>query len=409
MQYNVAGHSAETKRSLVWDRVRTSELRYPLFAFLLSRLIVFFGGYLAAVAIPGVEGDGLYHVMPDNLFFDIWARWDSAFYMRIVEQGYSFSPGEMGPAAFFPLYPLLTKGMAALTGNILIAGVLVSHLALLGALIFLYKLTKLEFGTHAAQRAVIYIAAFPTAFFFSAFYTESLFLFTTVGAFYFARKRAWAWATLFALLAGATRIVGLAAWGVVGLEWMRSHGWTLSTMLRKSAWQGLWRGLRSDFMSLALILTAPFGFLSHSFFLYRQFGDPLAFWSVQSAWGREDRGFVAVILGDVIPLLQQDFGSGTIWWHVIIDLSAFFFALACIVILWRRLGEGYAIYTLLNILIPANSGSQSLSRYVLVLFPVFMLLALWGKRDTVDRTVTFLFCTLLGILTAAFVNWVFVA
>jgi hypothetical protein len=76
---------------------------------------------------------------------------------------------------------------------------------------------------------------------------------------------------------------------------------------------------------------------------------------------------------------------------------------------WRRLGAGYALYTLLAVLIPATSGSQSILRYALVCFPVFMVLGIWGKHALFDRTYTIISAVLLGVFVVASVNWIFVA
>jgi hypothetical protein len=220
----------------------------PLLAFIITRVIVFFSGYLAEIAIPGVTASGLYHVNPNNVFLDIWARWDSGFYLRVAEQGYWFQPGQQSGVAFFPLYPLLINVLKPIFGSYLAAGVIVSNSLFLGALIFLYNLTELEFGESAASRTVFYIAAFPTAFFFSAVYTESTFLFFSVATLYFARKRLWAWTMLFGLLCSASRIVGVVMWGAVMLEWLKAHGWLLSRIHTRQAWLNLWKGIRQDWL-----------------------------------------------------------------------------------------------------------------------------------------------------------------
>ncbi len=400
--------SAETPNTIL-SRLRDASFIHPLFAFLITRTIVLLGGYLGEIAIPGITGEGLYHVAPNNVFLDIWARWDSGFYLEIVNEGYKFIPDQISSVAFFPLYPLLVKLTSLITGNVLFASIIVSNLSLLGGLIFLYKLAELEFDADTAQRTVYYIAAFPTAFFFSAVYTESTYLLVSVAAVYFARRKLWAWATLFALLTSVTRIIGLGIWGIVGLEWLRTHGWTLTTIYRADAWRNLWQGLRTDWHNLAIILTAPLGLLTHMRFLNKTFGDPIAFWTIQSAWEREDLGFIRIIARDLTPVFSQNFGTGDIWWHVILDLSAFFFAFIAAFFIWRRLGAGYAIYTLLGILLPANSGSGSISRYILVLFPLFLMLGYWGKNRQLHNALIVGFSCLLGILTTIFVNWIFVA
>lgn len=381
----------------------------PLFAFLITRFIVFISAYLAEIAIPGVTGDGLYHVDASNVFLDVWARWDSGFYLRIVTDGYYFMPGTQSSVAFFPVYPLIVSFLTPVAGSPLAAGVLVSNLCFLGALMFLYRLTELEFDAGAASRAVFYIAAFPTAFFFTAVYTESTFLLFVIGTMYFARKRLWVWAMVFGIIASASRIVGVIMFGVVGLEWLRSHGWTLFTLYKREAWSNLVTGIRRDWFHLLIICLIPLGLLSYMVFLKVQFNDPVAFSTTQSAWGREMLGPLAIVWRDLAGLLGGNFLTGDIWYHVLIDLSAFFAVLAISIVVWRRLGESYALYSLISIIIPAWSGTGSLSRYALVIFPMFMLLGAWGRFQWLDRLLLISFSVLLGMLTTVFVNWVFVA
>jgi hypothetical protein len=383
-------------------------LTRPLLAFLITRLIIFFAAYIAEIGIPGMAGDGLYHVDPNNIWLDVWARWDSAFYIRIVDEGYWFVPGQQSSVAFFPLYPLLISFLSPFLGT-LMSAVLVSNTLLLGALIFLYKLTEFEFDAATAARTVFYIAAFPTAFFFTAVYTESTFLFFTVSTMYFARTRQWGWAGVFGLLCASSRIVGVVIWGVVGLEWLRAHGWTLGTIHTKQAWQNLIRALKTDWINLLLICVIPLGLISYVLFLNREFGDPFAFWTTQSAWGREMLGPIAIILRDLGALFTSNWLTGDIWWHVILDLGAYFAVMGISITIWRRLGASYALYGLISIIIPSMSGSGSLSRYALVVFPMFMMLGYWGSRQWLDRALIIMFSVLLGVLTTMFVNWIFVA
>jgi len=383
-------------------------LTRPLLAFLVTRFIIFAGAYFAEIGIPGVTGEGFYHVNPNNIWLDVWARWDSAFYIRIVEEGYWFTPGQQSSVAFFPLYPLLVSIFAPLIGT-LAAGVLVSNAFLLGALIFIYKLTEFEFDSDSAGRAVFYVAAFPTAFFFSAVYTESTFLFFTVSTMYFARKRMWAWAAFFGVLCASSRIVGMVIWGVVGLEWLLMHGWTLTTIHKREAWTNLLHALRTDWANLAIICLIPLGLLSYMVFLNNQFNDPIAFSTTQSAWGREMLGPWTIVWRDLRALFSGNFLTGDIWWHVILDLTAYFAVLSISIAIWRRLGASYALYCIISILIPSASGTGSLSRYALVIFPVFMMLGYWGRIPWLDRSLTIVFSVMLGVLTTLFVNWVFVA
>lgn len=409
---NLRPHTIQEKGVQIFSALNDPKnywITRPLLAFLITRIIVFVGAYLAEIAIPNISGEAFYHVNPGNVWLDVWARWDSAFYLRIVESGYWFVPGEQSAVAFFPLYPLLVSMIEPITGH-LFAGVIVSNTLLLGALIFLYQLAQFEFKDSAvASRAVFYIAAFPTAFFFSAVYTESTFLFFTVATMFFARKRLWAWAMLFGFLCASSRIVGIVMWGVVGLEWMESHGWTLGTIYKPQAWRNLFAGIRKDWLNLALICVIPLGLISYMVFLKVQFNDPVAFSTTQSAWGREMLGPFIIVSRDLAGLAGGNFFTGDIWWHVILDLSAYFAVLFIAVAIWRRLGASYALFCIISIVIPSFSGTGSLSRYAVVLFPVFMMLGYWGRHQWLDRMIMVVSCTLLGILTTLFVNWVFVA
>lgn len=384
-------------------------LLVPLGAFIVTRIIVFLAAYLTEIAIPSITGDGLYHVDPNNVFLDVWARWDSGFYLSIINTGYEFVIGQQSNVAFFPLYPLLVDLLSSVTGNVLLSAVLVSNVCLLGALIFLYKLTELEFDKDTAGRTVFYIGAFPTAFFFSAVYTESTFLLFSVGALYFARKGEWGWAAVMGMLCSMSRIVGVLSFGVIGLEWLKYHGWTFSTIHQPSAWRNMLEGIKKDWGNLLVIFIVPLGLISYMIFLNVQFNDPIAFSTVQSAWGREQIGPIAVLMRDVRLLLSGNFLQGQIWYHIGLDLIPAIAVLLSLVWMWRRLGESYAILSALSILIPLNSGSQSLSRYVLVVFPFFMLLGYLGKHKLIDRTLMILFSVFLGIFTGLFVNWIFIA
>ena len=105
--------------------------------------------------------------------------------------------------AFFPLYPLLIRFVGALAGNHFIAGLLISNACFFFGLLFLYKLLEHEYDRSVARRAIFYVSIFPTAVFFSAVYTESLFFMLTVASFYYMRERRWWLAGCDRLLRGA--------------------------------------------------------------------------------------------------------------------------------------------------------------------------------------------------------------
>ena len=377
----------------------------PLGVFVLSRLLLFGVAAASVLVLPRLVGLP-YGTGASHNLLALWARWDSGTYLRIAEHGYSFIPGLQSSVAFFPVYPLLIRLMSMITGDVLVAGWLVSNLALLGGLVLLYRLTEEETGdAQVAARTITYLAFFPTSFFLNAVYTESVFLLLLVGTFYFARRREWGWSAALGVLCAAARPVGVLVWGVVGLEWLASHGWTLATSLRRAAWVGMGHGLHSDWRSLLTNNVIPLGLVSYMGFLGRQFEDPLAFWTTQASWGRSLRNPLAVLLEAGQRVTS---GSGVAYQDAL-NVLALVGGLALLVGIWRRFGESYAVYSGLALVVPAVSGLGSMIRYMLVVFPCFMLLGVLGRWKVLDRLLVVSFVFLLAVLTFLFVNWLYFA
>ncbi len=383
-----------------------SWLSIPLLAFTVSRLLIFGMGMLADTMLPTQEG---HWVADENSpFLSTWAKWDSQYYVEIASDGYWYNPGQQSNVAFFPLYPIIMRLVSIpLGGDLILTGFLISNLALLIGLIFLYLLTELELDTGSAKRAVIYLALFPVSFFFSAVYTESLFLLLSVATMYFARKHKWMSATIFGILAAATRNLGILMWALVLWEWLRVQGWTLTSVHKKETWVNLVHGLKQNWFEVLIISLIPLGLLVYIYFLQHNFQRPLAFIEVQSAWGRANIGPVAVIKNNIVELIKGEVNKGwlTRFWNV----TSLLIFLSLVPFIWVKLGEGYAIYVLILMLVPSASAVGSIFRYVLTAFPAFMLFGWWGRREVVDRTLTVSFAALLGVFVAIFVNWIFVA
>lgn len=162
---------------------------------------------------------------PNSPFLSLWAKWDSQWYIQIVREGYWFQPLQQSNVAFFPLYPLATPLMMPWQVEAKSwAGFLVSNLAFLVTLIFLYKLAEMELGQRdGGRRTVAYLAFFPTAFFFSCVYTESLFLLLSIACIYWARRRWWLAAAAAGMLAAATRNLGVVLWALATWEWLAAR------------------------------------------------------------------------------------------------------------------------------------------------------------------------------------------
>ena len=394
------------ERATAW-LVRLDWVMAPLLAFGLSRSLIFLVGFIGDAYFE-TAGDH-WVADPNSPFLNMWAKWDSQWYVQIALKGYSFQPGEMSNVAFFPMYPIAMRVVARLLSvNVVLAGFIVSNVSFLLALIYLYRLAVLELDDRlAAQRTIFYVAFFPTAFFFNAIYTESLFLFLTVATMYYARRRWWLAAAMFGLLASATRNIGVLMWGLVMWEWLRCNGWRITTIHRRTSWVALWQGVRSHWEQVLLIAVIPCGLLLYMLFLHSNFGTPFAFIEVQSAWHRENVGPVVVLMNDI----ERVFDVQVKQWYFMLFFNtvASLFGLAMAPFVWRRLGEGYALYILILLLVPLASSTGSVPRYLLPLFPIFMVLGGWGRRAVIDHALLAAFAMLLTIAVTIFVNWMFVA
>lgn len=407
---NLAGTWFE-KFSALFQRISSlgiwsaSWIWVPLAAFLITRIGIGLVAYISQGIL--VEGGTAppYHIIPDNILLDAFgSRWDTGFYLSIADEGYFYRGVDLPSVAFFPLLPLLIRAVKPLTGDSLTAGLLITNLALLGASILFYKLVEMQWGKQIAGRAVWYLLIFPTAFFGSAIYTESLFLLTAIGALYFARKGYWESAALFGIAASATRLIGLIVGPMLLIEW-----W----MQRRAA-VGDESKNRPSYKSLLAPILSPLGAAAYILYLKVVFGDPFAFANASAAWGREPQSPLEMVQwlfhapdGGWLTALKAGNINPDDWIDLLTIIA--FLAIGIVLLYQKRWSEG--TFVLLGVLIPLNSGLlMSQRRYMWVLFPAFILLARWGgKNPWFDKTITVLFVSGLALFTALFANWYWVA
>ena len=337
------------------------------------------------------------------------ARWDAVWYLRIADGGYG--DNEDARAAFFPLYPMLSRGVGQLGGGseaaVLIAAYLVSLAAFLGALYLLYRLVSLELGTRLARPALLLLAVFPASLYFGAPYSESLFLLMCVGAFYSARTGQWA----------------LAGTCAAGAATTRSSGVLLLLPLAVLYWQER-RRLRPDVLWLAL---GPLGLAAYAAYLGVAHGDALAFTHVQEAWFREFAGpfggiweaFVAAfdgarqLLSGSKDTVYFEPAGGDPYRVAAMNLMLFGFLVFAFVALYgvlRRLPFAYGLWLVAALALPLSypvdpQPLMSLPRFLAVLFPVFMWLALVCEERGWTDTVAALSALGLGLFTTQFASW----
>jgi hypothetical protein len=297
----------------------------------------------------------------------IFSRWDASHYETIARLGYSASPDRAFHICFFPLFPLLAAPFAWLFGNATIATLLVANLAAIAGFVCFHRLAALELGEEAAGISLVALAIFPTAYFFHLGYTESLFLATSTAAFLTARTSAWAWVGLFALLASLTRMTGLVLVPALFVEYLHQTNFQF-------------RRIRP---SILFVFTPFVGMAIYMGLNVWLFGDPLRFLDIQAkaffkslSWPWV--GFLAdwsgITHADPVPRLIEHSA------HVV----TFIFSTGLLIWGFFRLRPSYSVYLCgIWILTFCYSFWMSLPRFVLGMFPMFFLIALFLKNKPV--------------------------
>jgi hypothetical protein len=406
-------------------RVRASEaVRMAWRAFAWSRLAILLVAVFAALSAGlAIERNASKFDLPavtsplggaGDIVAEPLARWDAVWFLTIANRGYD---GADSPRhAFFPLYPLLARGVGELGGGgeaaVLVAAYAVSLAAFFAALVLLYKLTLLELGRRAAWPALLLLCVFPASLYFGAPYSESLFLLCSVGAFYAARTGSWAWAGAAAAGASATRSAGIL----------------LLLPLAVMYWKQPGRRPRADALWLAL---APLGLVAYALYLGLAYGDPLSFSHVQEFWNRDFAGPLVgawdgagAAFDGVRQLLSgsRDVAyfeqSGGDPFRVAAQNIALFgflcFALVAAVGVLRRLPFAYGLYVVTALMLPlsypvAAQPLMSLPRFLAVLFPLFMWLGLVCEERRMTDRVAIASAVGLGLFVTQFATWQWVA
>ena len=343
---------------------------------------------------------------------DVWARWDSVWFLRIAEHGYDAATG--AASAFYPLYPATVAVLGrAFFGHYVLAGILISLAASFCAFLLLYELAEERLGADGARRAVLYLALFPFALFFQAVYSESLYLLLTVAAFVLAERRRYPAAGAVAGLALLTRPTGVA----------------LLPALALLAWRE-----RDRVRALAWLALAPLMFAAYPLYLWQADGDPWAFLRAQRLWSRHLSpagpfgGIWDGLRAGWAGIEQLASGSHThVYWTAVRDtdpIRAATLNLECLaflvlfvvltVIAWRRFGAPYGLFAALSLAIPLSVPSErwpllSMPRFGLAIFPLFLALAVLGGRPRAHTAIVAVSSLLLGVSVVQWALWQWVA
>src|SRR3989440_11271659 len=181
---------------------------------------------ITCLSVLFIIPDFSWKALPVDTLWQAWNRWDSLHYSYLATHGYT----DWWRTVFFPLFPLLERGLALLTHDPFIAGLIISNVAGLGMLVVLYRLVEEDFDSERAYRTALYLSVFPAAFFFAAAYTEALFLLLALLSFYYMRQGSWWLAGVFGFFAMLTRSTGLLLLLPFCYEYLRQHQFKLRTI-----------------------------------------------------------------------------------------------------------------------------------------------------------------------------------
>ncbi len=386
-----------TQLRRAWAGKGAEALREALWLFVTLRVVLSLFALLASVLfrLPrpcAWEGGPLLHATGlDFHLLGVWRRWDACWYAQIATLGYRQGDPSV---VFFPLYPALMRAVSIpFGGNLALAGLIVSGGAYVAAMTGLYQLVRTDFDTDTARRTILYLSVFPSAFFLFAPFSEALFLALAVWTLYATRRGVWQVALPLAFLVGLTRTQGCLLALPLAWEWWRRR-------------QAASPSRRSMLPEASVVLLPPLGFLL--FVAYSAIFTGWTTFQAQRNWGLAARApWTAVTLswrhirarGDVIEA---------------INLALLILFAALLVTGLRRLPLSYTLYVapqlvLIGTRVNFLSPLLATSRYVLVLFPAFVLLALGGRNHRLHTAWLIASTMLLAFLLYAFLSGPFVA
>ena len=394
---------------------------------LATRLAVLLVGYVAVLTIglsPSTTG---FQLSSDPLL-NLPARFDAGWYAGIALDGYYYQHrfDVQQNIAFFPAFPLLLRATGPVVGatadglprdlqtaRLLWGGLLLSIAAFLWAAHYLVRLARDDLGAERAMNLVALISAYPFAVFFSAPYTESLFLLGSVATFYHFRRaldlRPAAGEAEPASDAGRHEGIKASLWGLlVGLT--RPNGFLLSVPLGLIALAPLLkrehrRPPRDMVRALGVAAMPGLGMLAHSAYIHQLTGTWFGWAKLQSAWGREFAGLEPVSWalswigskGLLRVAAAEPFNA--------LNALGLIFVLALLWPVFRRVGLPWLVFVVLNVAPPLLAGGVlSMGRLTSTLFPLFLALAAILPPGGVTACLV-VFAALQGLVAALFFTW----
>jgi len=323
---------------------------------LVTKILIFSLGFIMTYL-----NEGSSH--PLSIVMSQFCRWDSPHYIDIAENWYVNVGEQRLFIVFLPLYPLLIRLTTFDSQFINLSALLVSNVSSIIAMVYLFKLAKLDFGEDVAKRSVLYLSLYPTAYFLCAIYTEGLFLALVMSCFYYARRGRWMSAGFLGMLASLTRINGLILLPVLVAEYLSQKEWSFRKL---------------DFNLFCSWL--PFaGFLIYLTINFTVTGDFFTFLEIQRTHWHQRLNPLSGLKEALSWAINAPFYE-----NITVGYAQIIFAnlgLLGVIGCFLRLRPSYSIYMLLTWMISVSTSFWlSIPRFTLTMFPLFILLGLIGHQ-----------------------------
>ncbi|MCF7707871.1 MAG: glycosyltransferase [Verrucomicrobia bacterium] len=311
-------------------------------------------------------------------FSSYWATWDGAHYLYLSKEGYE--RGE-GSCAFFPLWPMLIRAGAWLTGgNYLLIGLILANALSFFALLWFHKLVRERFGNSVANVALLLMLAYPGALFLQFVYSESLFLFLLMGLSLALERRRWGLAAVAALLLPMTR--GLGIFAVAPLAWY---------YMSRSRKQ----------MRLGVLLMPLSGYAAYLAWMWLLTGNPFEGFHAQTQWKVGLAGEVTQVNSALNLFNVPEFiikfvtiNGLHVYFGSFLDRVWFVLMLIILPLLWRRDREWFWWALALGLMPAVVCSLVSFTRYLLMAFPVFVA---WAILLAPARRRVWLYCVVFEL------------
>jgi hypothetical protein len=327
----------------------------------------------------------------------IWQRWDACWYSKIATFGYQAD----GSTTFHPLLPFAMRLVSIpLGGDVALAGLIVSGVAMVVALVGLQRLVAEDLGVAVARRTAWLVIAWPAALYWMAPFTEAIFLATSVWAFRFARRRRWLPAAVAAGLAVATRLPGILlilplAWEAGSAAWER--------------WRADGRMAPGALAASAVAVVAPALALA-AVIAIQMIGTGTNLFESQDAWG--GRQFHAP--WETVAAAWDWIQHGSMLRGIeAVNLGALLLCAGLTLLGIRRVPASYVIYAGATVLLLAIRLQPvpltATVRYLGVAFPCLVVAAMLLYRPATERAWLVASAALAGVLVVLFLRGSFVA